>query len=478
MPDLIRPKVFISYSWTNQEYQDRVNEFVDRLRSVGVDTIYDKYDLGPGASIHAFMEQSVSDPSVTKVLILCDKKYVEKANAREGGAGTETLIISPKVYTDSDPAGKNKKFIPIIMERDERGEACLPVYLDGRLYFDFSDKSSFNSDEFEHLIRYLYEKPERRAQALGKAPSYIIEEQVPYFGTTTKCTDAVSALKSAKPNALAYCVDFFEQVYAALDNMLVNYDNDIDAMANSVMEHINNMLPLRNECLSVIETMLDYKPIEEAVQEIRTFLENILSYKTKFSQNVHNEIQTDHFSFFAYEIFTYLVTFLIEKHKFNVIPMCFGNYYYKSFYGARLGSNQIFYPSERIFDYINNKSDRRWISFRAETVKNRCNYKRVDLELLMQTDLLLYIYYLVNQDEQTWWYPQLLLYREDIDSPFELFLRATSKRFYDGSLGLLGISADAFRAVKETLKDGSRFQRLGWINLGAVSNIDAIATKD
>lgn len=79
----------------------------------------------------------------------------------------------------------------------------------------------------------------------------------------------------------------------------------------------------------------------------------------------------------------------------------------------------------------------------------------------MQTDLLLYIYYLVNQDEQTWWYPQLLLYREDIDSPFELFLRATSKRFYDGSLGLLGISADAFRAVKETLKDGSRFQRLG-----------------
>ena len=66
-----------------------------------------------------------------------------------------------------------------------------------------------------------------------------------------------------------YCVDFFEQVYAALDNMLVNYDNDIDAMANSVMKHINNMLPLRNECLSVIETMLDYKPVEEAVQEIR-----------------------------------------------------------------------------------------------------------------------------------------------------------------------------------------------------------------
>ena len=80
MSNLIRPKVFVSYSWTNPEYEERVNEFVDRLRSVGIDTIYDKYDLEPGASTHAFMEKSVVDPSVTKVLILCDKKYVEKGN--------------------------------------------------------------------------------------------------------------------------------------------------------------------------------------------------------------------------------------------------------------------------------------------------------------------------------------------------------------------------------------------------------------
>lgn len=478
MSNLIRPKVFVSYSWTNPEYEERVNEFVDRLRSVGIDTIYDKYDLEPGASTHAFMEKSVVDPSVTKVLILCDKKYVEKANAREGGAGTETLIISPKVYADSDPAGKNKKFIPIVMERDDRGKEYLPAYLDGRLYFDFSNKSSFNIDEFQRLVRYLYEKPERRAQALGEAPSYVTENEAPYFGTTTKSTEAIYALKNAKPNALTYCTDFFEQVYTALDNMIVNYDNNTDVLAESVWNHINNMLPLRNECLSVIETMLDYKPIEEGAQEIRTFLENLLSYKNKFPQNVHTEMQTDHFSFFVYEIFTYLITFLIERRKFNIIPMCFGNFYYKDFYGTRLESNHIFYPSERIFDYINNKSDRRLISFRAETVKNRCNYKRVDLELLMQTDLLLYIYHLVKQDPQTWWYPQLLLYREEIDIPFELFLRATSKRFYESSLAVIGISIDAFRGIKEELKDNRHFSALRWINLTSVSNIDAIATKD
>lgn len=478
MPDLIRPKVFISYSWTDQEYQDRVNEFVDRLRSVGVDTIYDKYDLEPGASTHAFMEKSVVDPSVTKVLILCDKKYVEKANAREGGAGTETLIISPKVYADSDPAGKNKKFIPIVMERDDRGREYLPAYLDGRLYFDFSNKSSFNVDEFERLVRYLYEKPERRAQALGKVPSYVTEEQAPYFGTTTKSTDAIYALKNAKPNALTHCTDFFEQVYTSLDNMIVNYDNNLDVLADSIWNHINNMLPLRNECLSVIEAMLDYRPIEEAVQEIRKFLEVLLEYKTKFPAGMHNDMQADHFCFFVYEIFLYLITFLIEKRKFNIIPMFFGGFYYKDIYGARLESNHVFYPSERVFEYINNKSARRLISLRADTVKSRCNYKKVNLELLMQTDLLLYIYHLVKQDDKTWWYPQLLLYREDVDSPFELFLRATSKRFYDSSLGLLGISTDAFRAVKEMLKDSRHFQHLGWINLDAVSNFDAIATKD
>jgi hypothetical protein len=36
------------------------------------------------------MESMVIDASVTKVLVVCDRKYQEKANARAGAVGTES----------------------------------------------------------------------------------------------------------------------------------------------------------------------------------------------------------------------------------------------------------------------------------------------------------------------------------------------------------------------------------------------------
>ena len=85
-------KVFISYSWA---VQDRVVELAERLVANGVDVVLDVWDLMPGHDKYAFMEQSVNDQTVNKVLIICDKTYTEKADARQGGVGDETVIISP-----------------------------------------------------------------------------------------------------------------------------------------------------------------------------------------------------------------------------------------------------------------------------------------------------------------------------------------------------------------------------------------------
>ena len=88
-------KVFISYSWA---VQDRVVELAERLVANGVDVVLDVWDLMPGHDKYAFMEQSVNDQTVNKVLIICDKTYTEKADARQGGVGDETVIISPEIY--------------------------------------------------------------------------------------------------------------------------------------------------------------------------------------------------------------------------------------------------------------------------------------------------------------------------------------------------------------------------------------------
>jgi hypothetical protein len=45
-----------------------------------------------------FMERMVTDSQVTHVLVICDKQYAEKADARKDGVGTESQIISKEVY--------------------------------------------------------------------------------------------------------------------------------------------------------------------------------------------------------------------------------------------------------------------------------------------------------------------------------------------------------------------------------------------
>ena len=87
------PKVFISYSWHPKENQIRVEQLAERLFSDGVHCVIDIYDLRDGQDKNKFMEQMVNDPTVKKVLLICNKEYTEKANARKGGVGIESTIV-------------------------------------------------------------------------------------------------------------------------------------------------------------------------------------------------------------------------------------------------------------------------------------------------------------------------------------------------------------------------------------------------
>lgn len=142
------PKVFISYAWGSDEYQSKVLSFVSQLRGDGIDTVFDKWDLTEGNDTYAFMEQCVNDPCITNVLMLLDPIYAKKADDHSGGVGTETQIISAKVYQEVT----QDKFIPVIMERDENGNVYKPTYLQGRLHFDLSIADKYDN-EYQRLIK-------------------------------------------------------------------------------------------------------------------------------------------------------------------------------------------------------------------------------------------------------------------------------------------------------------------------------------
>jgi hypothetical protein len=69
------PKVFISYCRKSQDKW--VLELAKHLRADGVDVQIDVWHLNPGDDMYAFMERIVTDTSVSKVLILCDKQCCE-----------------------------------------------------------------------------------------------------------------------------------------------------------------------------------------------------------------------------------------------------------------------------------------------------------------------------------------------------------------------------------------------------------------
>lgn len=124
------PKVFISYCWNGQERQDKIVELTERLAADGVESIVDIYDLKEGDDKYYFMEKMVVDDTVSHVLIICDKGYTLKADSRKAGVGTESLIISQEIYSKASQS----KFIPIIYEFNETGEAYTPVFLKSRIY--------------------------------------------------------------------------------------------------------------------------------------------------------------------------------------------------------------------------------------------------------------------------------------------------------------------------------------------------------
>lgn len=169
--DNTNKKVFISYSWAVQE---RVIELAERLIANGIDVILDVYDLKEGQDKYAFMEQSVNDPTINRVLIICDKTYTEKANNRTGGVGDEIVIISPEIY------GKvtQEKFIPIIFDYDEEGVAYCPHFIKSRIYIDLSNDNADYEKEYEKLLRNIYDKPIYKKPALGIKPEWIETETV------------------------------------------------------------------------------------------------------------------------------------------------------------------------------------------------------------------------------------------------------------------------------------------------------------
>ena len=166
------PKLFISYSWSNEEHEKWVINLATELLESGIDVKLDKWDLKVGHNSITFMEKMVSDKNINKVLIVCDEKYAQKSDNKIGGVGTESQIISSEVYKKQE----QEKFVVAVTEKDSEGNPFLPIYYKDRLYIDFTNPDSYKKS-LEDLVRWVFDKPKYVKPKIGLPPDYVQKEE-------------------------------------------------------------------------------------------------------------------------------------------------------------------------------------------------------------------------------------------------------------------------------------------------------------
>lgn len=422
-------KVFISYSWGIKEHKDWIVNLGKRLMADTVDVVLDRWSLKDGHDIHSFMEEMVKSKDIFRVLIVCDKKYKEKADDREGGVGTETQIISPNLYSNE----KQEKFIPIVLERDEDGKAILPIYLSSRKYIDFSQEEGFE-DSYEELLRNILEVPSIPKPKLGtKPPTYITENKIDLSETNSKIRTIENQIKKNQTFNEKYGSDFLEAFQDKLwEFNLANSPNDLKAFGEVLSETLKSYKPLREDFIAFVDLITTNKT-EFASELIIDFFENKPLYlKPRDNRSSWSGSEFDTFKIIFQELFIYTIAIGIKNKDYNFVSeLLYSKYFVKDPYRSKQepSSYSFLYDyHENLENYIR-QTFNKITGFGHYIISNLSD--KIDKHTLIFSDTLCYcVSYLESEDYYDRWFPNTYLYGER-NGGFNFFDKMSSKKHFE-----------------------------------------------
>lgn len=453
--ETLEPKVFISYSWTTQQHRDRVKEWADRLLLDGVEVTSDFYDLKAGQDKYAFMEQMVKDPNVTHVLIFCDKGYVEKADARKKGVGTESQIISQEIYEQV----AQTKFIPIVCEYGEGDTPYLPVFLKSRIGFDFSSPEMV-SRNWEGLVRHLYGKPRDEKPKLGEPPPYLKATATPPSLAYSKYNLLRQSILEAKPGVPLYRKEFLDACIEYADELRVRERPEVENLGQKVLEDCSKLVPVRDHIVDWALLESEVSSSENFSEALIDLLERLVELKTRPAElSQWNDVWFEAHRLFVYETFLYIIASLLKARAFKALHNVFTSHYLLP-PAERYGGRQFrrfdgfLTHSDLLGQVLSTEGGQRYLSPAAELVKRQANRKDVPFSDLIQADLLAWLMSFIPP--RTTWYPELMIYAP-YGGEFPFFMRATQHKHFANLATITGIAdADDLRAkVKEVLEQKS-----------------------
>lgn len=448
MVEEIPPKVFISYSWTDDAHVAWVEQLATRLMNDGVDVIFDQWDLKQGHDLYVFMEQMVSDPEVKKVLAICDAKYAAKADGREGGVGTESQIISPEIYEKT----RQEKFIALVRELDNDGSPCLPVIFKARMYFDFSDDTQFE-ESYDNLLRDIHDAPAKRRPQIGRRPSHLSNESPTTVRTTStflRLKDCVEKQKSFVPAVLD---EFYDLFLESMNGFRISMTNENHSTFDDmVVASIEGFRPYRDEFVACHFFMQKYVPTIATDDSLISFLERLASFQFR-PQSVTrwSESEFDNFCIIAYELFLYTVAGCIRAKRYDTAAALISHQYHiPNFHGRGEfgvdGADVFNNYARSIEEFRKARLKQNWISMTGELIKSRAPCGPIGFSEIIQADFLLFIRkHFPNGGPR--WYPRCLPY-SSLDGSLELFSKAATDAGIAPLAKILGVT------TREQLVDG------------------------
>lgn len=436
-----RPKIFISYSWHPEGNKVWVRELAERLTRDGVYVVIDIWDLKSGQDKNLFMEQMVTDESIDKVLIICNKDYAEKANVRRGGVGIESTIISEEIYSKATQT----KFIPVVVETDAEGKSYMPTYAKTRIYVDMSNDEKFEPG-YDQLLRDIYGKPLSERPPLGVIPAYLEDEEPTYLPTAGLVDGIRKALASGSNQTHILVAKYLERFQSALlqfkiDANMLNIRNFIDEIDKS----IDQMQALKNDFLAFLQEIV---MTDECTEELFVdFFERLLQfYEDNDIELLHGSdrfsLSVDNYRYFNYDFFLSVITVLIDKERFDIVKALVSYRFcvvaQKSYEAATSQTFMRFRSYvETLNEHKNKRDGGRRVSVTADTVKKYARIVR--FEDMVKTDLLLYYLSLIYKDESIfdrYWYPDLSIY----NGRAEIYPRLASLRYFNKFKVLFGVN--------------------------------------
>jgi hypothetical protein len=467
-----RIKVFLSYSWTSYDHQQWVIGLAKDLMAHNVHPVIDAWDLRTGDDSIRFMERMVNDKTVTKVLILSDKKYAERANDREGGVGTETQIISPELYDRAE----SRKFALGVCERDEKGKPYMPTYYKGRIYIDFSDESKY-VDEFEKLLRWIHDQhAEERPTEYGSSPSFLQDKASIDLGTGMYARRATEAFRTGKAQALGSFIEYLDTLATHLDRLKIKSEQGKE-FDDQVVGSFEAFRPYRDEFVEVIGVAMRHSKEAAVGEALHHFFERIFVYneRAQDSMGSYRTTDFDNFRLICRELFLLTNTLALKLQRFDLAHALLNReYYLPVISGGTMYSYGVLARPVESMDYRRQRLQSRRANLVADLLLDRTDGAPLSREDVMQADFFLYLKSDLKNDHR--WHPATHVFAGGMHRPFEIFARAGSKSYWDQLAPLLGVDGlEKFKVLMAGKRDyGDDFNTSSFALL---TNVEELGTR-